>query len=39
MKQLIQNYRTGELKLEEALILTVTPGSVSVQNSYSLEKS
>jgi len=39
LKQLVQNYRTGELKLEEVLILTVTAGSVLAQSSYSLEKS
>ena len=39
LKQLVQNYRAGELKLEEVLILTVTFGSALAQSSYSLEKS
>jgi len=39
LKQLVQNYETGELKLKEVPIPTVRPVSVLVQNTYSLGKS
>jgi len=39
MKQLIQNYKTGEVELEEVPIATVGLGSALVQSSYSLKKS
>ena len=36
MKQLLQNYRTGELKLEEVPPPALQPGGVVVRNHYSL---
>lgn len=36
MKQVIQSYKSGELKLEEIAIPTVRPGGVLVQNAYSM---
>lgn len=36
MKQITQNYKTGELKLEEVPKPAVRPGGVLVQNAYSL---
>ena len=36
MKQLLQNYRTGELKLEDVPTPVLKPGGVLVKNHYSL---
>jgi len=36
MKQLLQNYKTGELKLEEVPAPALKPGGVLVKNHYSL---
>ena len=36
MKQLIQNYKTGELKLEEVPVPALRSGGVLAQNAYSL---
>jgi len=36
MKQLLQSYKTGELKLEEVPTPTLKPGGVLVKNHYSL---
>ncbi|MEO0127042.1 MAG: bi-domain-containing oxidoreductase [candidate division WOR-3 bacterium] len=36
MKQIIQNYKTGELKVEEVPVPVVQPGMVLVQNAFSL---
>lgn len=36
MKQVIQNYKTGDLKLEEVPIPALRPGGVLVKNAYSL---
>ena len=36
MKQLLQNYRTGELRLEEVPAPALQPGGVVVRNHYSL---
>ena len=36
MKQLLQNYKTGELKLEEVPTLALKPGGVLIKNRYSL---
>jgi len=36
MKQLLQNYKTGELKLEDVPAPVLKPGGVLVKNHYSL---
>jgi len=36
MKQLLQNYKTGELKLGEVPVPALKPGGVLVKNHYSL---
>jgi len=36
MKQLLQDYRTGELRIEEVPTPAVQPGGVLVKNHYSL---
>jgi len=36
VKQVVLNYKTGKLKLEEVPIPTVRPGGVLVQNAYSV---
>ena len=36
MKQLLQNYKTGELRLEEVPAPGIRPGGVLVKNHYSL---
>ena len=36
MKELVQNYKTGELKLEEVPVSALRSGGVLVQNAYSL---
>lgn len=36
MKQVIENYKTGELKLEEVPIPAIRPGGVLVQNAHSV---
>ncbi|MCK4598948.1 hypothetical protein KAU37_03880 [Candidatus Bipolaricaulota bacterium] len=36
MKQLLQNYKTGKLKLEEVPAPALKPGGVLVKNHYSL---
>jgi len=36
MKQLLQNYKTGELKLEEAPAPALKPSGVLVKNHYSI---
>lgn len=36
MKQLLQNYKTGKLKLEEVPAPALKPGEVLVKNHYSL---
>lgn len=36
MKQVMQNYKTGELKVEEVPIPTLKSGGLLVRNAYSL---
>jgi len=36
MKQLLQNYKTGELKLEEVPVPALKPGGALIKNHYSL---
>ena len=36
MKQVLQNYKTGKLKLEEVSAPALKPGGVLVKNHYSL---
>jgi predicted dehydrogenase/threonine dehydrogenase-like Zn-dependent dehydrogenase len=36
MKQVVQNYRTGELKVDEVPVPVVSAGNILVKNSYSL---
>lgn len=36
MKQVVQNYRTGELKVDEVPVPTVSAGCILVKNHYSL---
>jgi len=36
MKQVLQNYKTGELKLEDVPAPALKPGGIIVKNHYSL---
>jgi len=36
MRQVVQNYKTGELKIEEVPYPTLRPGGILVRNSYSV---